>query len=38
MHIELAGFILRQFMAAGQLSIAVADGPLRHLMAVDAAS
>ena len=33
MHIELAGFILRQFMAAGQLSIAVADGPMHHIKA-----
>jgi len=33
MRMKLACFILRQFMAAGHLSIAVADGPMHHIKA-----
>ena len=33
MHLELACFILCQFMAARQLSIVVADGPMHHIKA-----
>ena len=33
MRMKLACFILRQFMAAGHLSIAVADGPMHHIRA-----
>ena len=33
MRMGLACFILRQFMAVGRLSIAIADGPMQHIKA-----
>ena len=35
MRMGLACFILRQFMAVGRLSIAIADGPMQHIKACD---
>ena len=35
MRMGLACFNLRQFMVVGQLSIAIADGPVQHIKACD---
>ena len=35
MRMGLACFILRQFMAIGRLSIAIADGPMQRMKACD---